>query len=369
MPYTRPTLTELNNLVAQDLAAVGPLLRLSNMGVVGKALAGLSNAHYGYQAYVAKQSNPYTATDEWLEAWAALKGVYRKAAAQASGSVLFTGTAGATIPSGRVITRADGASFTTTASATISAEGTATVAASADADPNGLLGASGNTAVGTAMTLVVTILGVLSTGAVSSAFIGGADLESDDSLRTRMLYAYQNPPLGGARSDYVAWALSASGVTRAWCVPLVFGAGTVGVYFMMDLANIAFDGFPQGTDGVAVAETRAITATGDQSTVAEYLYTVQPVPALVYALTPQRNAVNFSISGVPFASRAAVTAAIADVLLRSGNPDGVTPVALSDVWSAIAATSGVTSFTMSSPSADIHSAQGYIPTVGTVTYS
>src|SRR5579864_8376487 len=90
MPYLRPTLSELKAQVAADiqsgLPGTDPLLRFSSLGVIGRALAGLAQLQYGYTDYIAKQSNPFTATDEFLEAWAALKGIYREPATQAGAS-------------------------------------------------------------------------------------------------------------------------------------------------------------------------------------------------------------------------------------------------------------------------------------------
>ena len=61
---------------------------------------------------------PFTATDEFLHAWAALIGVYQKDSTPATGVAQFTGTAGLVLPSGASLTRQDGAPYTTTADAT-----------------------------------------------------------------------------------------------------------------------------------------------------------------------------------------------------------------------------------------------------------
>ena len=46
--------------------------------------------------------------------------------------------------------------------------------------------------------------------------------------------AFQEKPQGGSDADYKKWALAVSGVTRAWVEPRLMGAGTVGVYIMID---------------------------------------------------------------------------------------------------------------------------------------
>jgi uncharacterized phage protein gp47/JayE len=371
MPYSRPTLTDLDNQVAQDiesaLPGTQPLLRFANLRITGRAQARLANLHYGYLDWIAKQSNPFTAEDEFLEAWAALKNVYRKAAASASGAVTFTGTNGLVIPAGTSIVRDDGVTATVSADATVTG-GSVVVSATVDADPTGATGAFGNADAGVTMRLGQAIAGIQSAGTISTAFTGGADMETADSLRSRMLEAYQNPPQGGDESDYVTWALEVLGVTRAWCVRNGFGAGTVVVYTMFDASEAVHNGFPQGTNGVAADETRATAATGDQLAVADYIYPLQPVTALVYSMAPTASPVDFTITGIVSGKRVAVEAAIADVLLRNGSAKGGT-VPIAFIWSAIASVSGVTDFVITTPSGDITNTVGTLPTVGAITWA
>lgn len=370
MPFLRPTLTDLRTQVAQDIASSLPgsdaLLRNSNLNIMGTAQAGLANLHYGYLDWIAKQAVPFTATDEFLEGWAGLIGVVRIAARSASGSVIFNGTTGSIIPAGAKLARGDGAIFSVQSAAAVVGT-TATVIATADADPAGALGAFGNTALNALMTLGQAIAGVQSNGAVTVAFVGGADLETNSALRTRMLYAYQNQPQGGSQTDYVRWALQVPGVTRAWCVANAFGAGTVTIYPMFDIARSAQNGLPQGSNGVAAAENRASPAAGDQLIVANYLLALQPVTALVYIVAPTANPIAFSISGIPAASRAAIAGAIASVFSIDGTPGGSIPLA--HVWSSIATVSGINDFVIMSPIADIANGPGQLPTVGTITYT
>lgn len=371
MPYIRPTLTDLRTQVTQDITAAlpgtDPLLRFSSLNIMGTAQAGLANLHFGYLDWIAKQAVPFTATDEFLEGWAGLIKITRIPATSAAGTVTFTGAPGAIIPTGAKLVRGDGVSFTTTGAAAIGVGGTATIAASADPDLTGATGAFGNSAVGTVMTLGVAIAGVQSNGGVATAFVGGADLETNSALRTRMLYAYQNQPQGGASADYLRWANQVPGVTRAWCVPNGFGAGTVVVYTMFDLTRAAQNGFPQGTNGVATGEPRATAATGDQLLIANYLLPLQPVTALVYSVAPTANPIAFTIKGIPVASRVAVSGAITGVFAIDGAPGGLIPLA--HVWSAIAAVSGVNDFVITSPAVDIANGAGQMPTLGAVTWT
>lgn len=70
------------------------------MGVLADVDAGMAHLHYGYLDYIALQATPATATDEYLAAWAALKGIYRKPATAAQGKIQLTGRAGAYVDVG-----------------------------------------------------------------------------------------------------------------------------------------------------------------------------------------------------------------------------------------------------------------------------
>jgi uncharacterized phage protein gp47/JayE len=369
MPYTRPTLTALQSSVASDIAAqlsgADALLRFSNLGITGRAQAGLANLHYGYLDWIATQAVPFTSTDEFLEGWAALKGVFRLPARPASGSITFTGVAGTVIPSGAGVVRSDGSAYTTTEAATIGVGGTVTVTATANPDPTGLTGAFGNTVQGAVMTLSQSIAGVQSNGIASAEFKGGLDLESNDSLRSRMLTAYQQPPQGGGNSDYEAWAKQAPGVTRAWCVPNGFGPGTVVIYAMKDVVQAAFGGFPQGTNGVAAAEPRGIAATGDQLGVADYLFGLQATVGLVYVAAPIPHPVDLAVQGLPAGLQAAASAAVQGVLRAQGVPGGTLP--FGNIWSAIANVAAGNYFTVT-PATDIICSTGQLPVLGALTF-
>ncbi|WP_233863472.1 baseplate J/gp47 family protein [Paraburkholderia adhaesiva] len=370
MPFSRPTLTQLRNASAQQLNAELPgadaLLRFSNLRVIADIDAALACMLYGYLDWIALQCTPFTATDEYLEAWGALKGVTRKPCAQASGSIVFTGTNGNLIAIGAAVQRSDGVAYITTDAGKV-AGGSVTVPASAVPDPQGLTGANGDCAQGTTFTLSNAIAGIDSTGYASTAFLGGADIESNDDYRSRVLYVYQNPPQGGDQNDYVEWALAVPGVTRAWCVGNGYGVGSVVVWIMMDAANSAYEGFPQGTNGCATDETRGPTASGDQLTVANAIYPVRPVTALVYVVSPVPYHVDISVQGIAVQYQDAVSAALAAQLVTDGEPGG--EVIVAHLWSAVSSVPGVNDFLVLSPTQDISLPSGALPALGVVTWS
>lgn len=131
MPFKRQTLSELREqnraFLQSELQEVGGLLRFSNLKVIADTDAGMAHLHYAYLDYIAQQSTPFTATDENLAGWMALKGVYRKPASAAkSASVQATGTVGATLAAGTVINRSDACQYTLDNALTIGAGGTGT---------------------------------------------------------------------------------------------------------------------------------------------------------------------------------------------------------------------------------------------------
>lgn len=372
MPFSRPTLTELQNQAAQDIVSNldggDALLRFSNLNVMAMVQAGMAHMQMGYLDYIALQCTPATATDEYLEAWGALKNISRRPISQATGSIKFSGSNGSIIPQGTSIRRSDGLQFVTTASATVS-NSSVTVSAIAIADPIGLVGANGNSVANTQFTLANSIAGISSTSTSSTAFTGGADLETDDSLRTRVLIAFQNPIQGGDLEDYVQWALQVPGVTRAWCTGSTYGPGTVVVYVMFDSSESNNGGFPVGTNGVASKEVRASPATGDQLAVANYIFPLRPVTALVYVVSPTAQNINLSIGGVSTSNQAATTAAIKDLFVTSSSASPGGSISIASLWATVSQITGNTDFEIISPTTDIALSVGALPVLGTITWS
>lgn len=366
MPFARPTLTALRNQALQDVTTSGiprldGLLRNAVLRVLAWVMAGLAYSEYGYLDWIARQSVPFTATDEFLEAWAALIGVYRKDATAASGSAAFTGQPGTVAPTGTALIRQDGVPYVTTADGTVDGAGNLSVPFVAS-----ITGANTDCDAGTPIGFADPIGGINAGGVTVGPTSGGADQELDDALRTRMLAKYQAPPQGGSAADYVQWALEVPGCTRAWVQP-GGDAGTVTVRVMFDDVR-APDGFPVGTDGVATDETRDTPATGDQLLVADHIWPVQPVTALVYVRAPVALPVDVTLLDLePNTTEMidTIEAALDDVLRIKGTLGA--PLYPSDIYEGILATPGIEHFTMSVPSAPIVPAPGELPVKGTLT--
>lgn len=386
MPYSRPTLTALRTQIWSDITAaaglVVSLLQKAVLKIVGSALAALVFGLYGYLDWIAKQAVPFTSTDEFLAGWGAFKNTYLEAATQTVLTVQFTGADGTPLPAGTAVNRGDGFAYTTNSDAEVSGT-TVTVNITAV-----MAGSAGNCDVGTAVVLAGAVTGIQSTGTVTAIVTSGADVETQDDFRDRVMLAFQKPVQGGDQDDYVVWVRAVAGVTRAWCSPNGFGAGTVVVYFMMDDAESAHAGFPQGTDGVSQYDEgpggapRGVVATGDQLTVADAIITEQPVTALVYLCSPIENQIGFTIGGLSTASsttKTAIQAALTDLMVREGAPAG--EIDLSDINSAIGSVPGSAGYLLNAitstvggvtttypPNTNITNGTGQLPALGTVNF-
>ncbi|EJX3083403.1 baseplate J/gp47 family protein [Salmonella enterica] len=379
MPFKRKTLSELRdenrNFLQAELKNVGALLRFSNLKVVADMDAGMAHLHYGYLDYMALQSNPFTATDESLAGWMALKRVYRKPASAAkSKDVKAVGTANRIIPSGTILNRGDGYQYTVSSEIKIqdSGEGhgeiTAVLPDVTDDVTGG--GANGNADAGTVLTLDVNIAGVEAQLTLIEAATGGADIEDEEAFRSCGLLSWQESPQGGSDTDYKKWALEVSVVTRAWVKRRLNGAGTVGVYIMCD-GNLN-DGFPVGTDGISqLEEWGAVKASGDQLSVADHIYPLQTDTAIIFVCSPIRKTINFEIAGIKDADSTVVSSikeALTSLFFDESNPDGSGKIDLSDINKRISNVDGTKGYILNIPSSNITFKIGEIPILGEVKF-
>jgi uncharacterized phage protein gp47/JayE len=340
------------------------LLPTSILGILGQCIANNAYLHTEFLRWISVQALPYTCTDEYLDAWASLKGCLRYPAAASVATATFAGTTGTIIPSGTILTRTgDNILFQTTLPGTLTSPGTATIPVQASTP-----GSNTNGVSGLAASLTTPILNVTSTVTLSAA-TGGSAQETDADLRTRMLLAFAAVGSAGSISNFKAWASETSGVTRTWISPWGFGIGTVLVFVMFDNVNATTNnGFPLGTAGVATAETRWPTiATGDCLATANTIFPLQPISSLVFVTGPVPQHIAVNITGLSIAVTSTVQAnllaALQVYLLTVGSPLTCT-VYQSGLEATIQAAvgSGVT-FTLASPVANIVCSNGYLPTI------
>ena len=354
MPFETPTLSEIAEDARAELnrlPGADSRLRRSLLDVWARIVAAAAWSLYGFASWISRQVFPDTAELEYLERWAAIWGIARIAATYATGSVTLTGVDGTVVPTGTGLRRSDGVDYTTTSPATI-AGGTATAAVAA-----AVAGEAGNAAAATVLSFIAPVSGAASTATVTGGgLVGGADQETDTSLRSRLLARMRTPPDGGSVDDYEAWALAAlAGVTRVWVTsPSI---GLVSVLFVMDGGG--------GGGGI-------LPSSGQIATVQTYIDdpSRRPVTAVVAVAAPTATAVAFTIdllTGDTAAIRAAVQAELTDLFVREGTPGGA--ILISHIREAISQATGETDHILTSPTANVVMGAGAIPVLGTCTWT
>lgn len=306
MTWQTPTLAELRRTNRDNLAAFlpGADANVPNapMRVLSDQNAGGAHLNLLYLDWLAKNLLPDQAETVWLDRWADILFGGRKAATFAAGTIAVTGSAGTVLPAGSIFTSADAVQYQTGAAVNLSANASTPVAITALTQ-----GAIGNRDAGTALSLSAAVGGVNAQASVLD-LAGGADAESDDELRTRVLLRIRNPPMGGAKTDYEQWALSIAAVTRAWCSPLEMGVGTVTVRIMFDRLRASSNGFPTAVD-LAIVQA--------------YIDAVRPVCADVFVLAPIAYGLSIRILNLSTdtpSMRIAIEAAIRAMLAERAAP-------------------------------------------------
>lgn len=346
MTFSRPSLSQLIDRAEADIAVRLPgadaRLRRSVLAVLARTHAGAVDGLYGHQGFLARQLMPDTAEAEYLDRWATIWGVPRKAAAAAAGVVTVTGVTGAIIGAGVLLARVDGALFATNGRAVL-VGGTAQIAVTAIA-----AGVAGVTPAGAQLTFASPVSGVTAIAITAAGLGGGADEEADSALLARLLTRIRTPPQGGSRSDFVAWALTYPAASRAWCYQDWMGPGTVGVTF--------------------VCEGRAdiIPLQADLDAMAALLEPLRPVAAKAVVFSPTPQPVDLLIGATPDNGevRAAIVEELADLFRREAEPGGT--IYLSRINEAISLAAGEYDHRTYSPAADITAPAGSLPMLGTV---
>lgn len=172
-----------------------------------------------------------TSYGEYLDMRASERGITRRQATKAVGTLEVTGKAGSFIPANTVFSTevdsssvADPTAFVTLDNTTIPVGGTVNVVIAAVTP-----GVTGNVPAG-AVKVLVSKVDDLETVTNPAPTTGGTDTETDQALLARYLDQVRNPGASGNVADYVRWAREADPlVGRVRVLPLALGNGTVKV--------------------------------------------------------------------------------------------------------------------------------------------
>lgn len=346
MAFNRQTLRQLITQLQTDAEreAGAAQLRQSNLRVLPKCFAFAVHGLYAFIDWIVRQIFPDTAETSYLERHASIQGIYRREASAAIGTLTVTRAAGASLPVGTVFLAADGETRYATTEEIGDAQDEVAVQCMS-------VGTVGNREAGETYTLVSALPGV-SAEAIGSEMAGGAESESDDDLRTRLLYRLQNPPRGGTATDYVAWAKEVPGVTRAWCFPKEQGIGTVIVRFATD--GLTENGIP--TEGMV-------------QIVSDYIAANAPVTAATMVLAPVAKPIDFRIENLRpdnESVRAQIEAELKSLFIREAAPGGA--VLISHIRQAISSAAGEEDYDLLTPTDDVIAESHELLIVGEVQY-
>ena len=200
----------------------------SELAVRFYAVAAQIYSLYVQGEWTRRQCFPQTATGEDLDKHAWLRGVARRQAARATGTVRFyVNQAQETeteIPEGTVCMTAAGVRFLTTRTVAVEA-GKLYAEAPVAADE---AGAAGNVGANAIVFMALPPLRIVAC-ANPDPLTNGLDEEGDEELRARVLATYQRLANGANNAFYRQAALSFDEVAAVTVLPRYKGVGTVGV--------------------------------------------------------------------------------------------------------------------------------------------
>jgi uncharacterized phage protein gp47/JayE len=202
----------------------------SDIGIRLKVLAAEVAKAYERATTLQEQVFAQTATGLYLERHAETRGLFRKAAVAAQGSLRFRrevpSQININVPAGVIAaTRSTPQLRFETTEAVVLPAGQTEILAPAKAISGGR---ESNVAAG-AVTVLVTAAPGLSTVENPVPFAGGVDEENDEALRARLLESYRHISNGANPAFYYDLAMSRDGVESANILPRNRGRGTVDV--------------------------------------------------------------------------------------------------------------------------------------------
>lgn len=380
------TETLSDNIIAQlesELSQTIPVLPKAFSRVLAKALSGTIVLVYKYASFQFLQLFVAHATMEEttiggkkvrpLLSWGRLFGVPDPAPAVRAEllvAVTVTNQTG-TLRAGRQLLRSEtGVVYTTVADAALdAAEIQVTVRASVDH-----AGAIGNLETNDVISFANPLPNVARDAAVVSSVKTGADAESTEAYRTRVIRRVQRRPQGGAYADYQGWAEEVEGIINAY--PYTGSPGGIVIYCEADeVSSGSSDGIPTGGQLGDVFANIELEESG--------LATRRPANAAITVDPIARTAFDLEVQGLSPdtpENRAEIEAGV-DEFLRSREPyivglsvlprlDRISEAEVGGIVSGIAHAQGATVAEVSlSPGPASTLGQGEKAKLGTTTWS
>ena len=368
MALVTPTTQQVaSNIIGQLETAISqtiPLLPKAFSRVLAKVLAAVYIVLYKYAGFALLQQFVSTASFEETEVngqlltplieWGRLGGVgdpLPATQAQLTLEVTVLAAVGSLAGGTQLVYAPTGVVYLTTASVPLALPTIiVTAIASSDQDNGDGSGTIGNLEPGQVLQFAGSPPNVATNATVTGSAVVGAEGESEDTYRARVLRHYQRRPQGGAYADYQAWGTEVAGIRNVF--PYTGNnPGEVDVYVE---AEAGPDGIPdlsqldQVRDYIDFDPNEAPSPTG--------LANRRPANAAVNVLAITRTGFDVDITGFDAVDPAAVLAAIelgVDEFLRTREPfivglsslprlDRVTQGSVAGVVNEIAESNGAT---------------------------
>lgn len=202
----------------------------SDIGIRMKTLAGEIFSLESSIDFLKRQMFPTTATGEYLDKHAEMRGITRKPAIKSVGKLMFyverALSYSFTVPKGTVCAVSDGTLRFVTDEDTVLPANESFIMVAAHAE-NG--GSEYNIPINSVTSIVTYFSEAISVNN-ATVFSGGAAAETDEELRERIAESYYNPSTSDNEEYYRRIALSVDGVYSVGVKPVAHGTGTVGIY-------------------------------------------------------------------------------------------------------------------------------------------
>lgn len=326
MATQTPTTQELSaSIVGAIEAQIGqsvPLLPKAFIRVLAKVLAATFITLYKYIGFIGLQLFVRTAsgsptvingkTITPLIEWGRLIGLgdpLKATAAELTIDVTVEQQTGS-LPSGsQLLGETNGVTYLTIGSVLLNAPVVSvTVRAAADPNGSGGVGEIGNLDPGAVLNFANPLPNVARATVVTAQTVTGADAETIDSYRQRVIDRFQRRPQGGAYADYAIWGEEVTGIASVY--PYTGQPGEVNAYVE---SSTETDGIPTQAQLDAVFDSIEFDQSG--------LASRRPANAFVNVLPIARTSFDVTITGLKgndlATLQADITAAVEGYFLRA----------------------------------------------------
>lgn len=234
MSLDTPTTSEINdNIIAQLESALSqsiPLLPKSFLRVLAKVLAGVFVILYKYGGFIflqifvatasAKDTNINGQTVNPLTEWGRLIGIGDPVPATSAElliDITVENQVGTLLSGTQLINSDNGVTYITLASVLLNAATVqATVLAVSDQQGGSGEGVIGNLDPGAILSFANALPNISRNAIVDSQVVTGANAETVDAYRQRIIDRFQKRPQGGAYADYETWGEETAGIINVY---------------------------------------------------------------------------------------------------------------------------------------------------------